>query len=93
MKKILNYTLLLLVMFTLIQCGRVEDVSMCLQTTESPSGFWVGVWDGLTLPFSIIGRLFSDISIYDVNNNGRFYDLGFVIGTGGLAFWLRTIFR
>jgi hypothetical protein len=48
-------------------------------------GFWSGLWHGLTVPFSIIGELFSDVRIYNFPNNGGWYDFGFFIGLGGLS--------
>jgi hypothetical protein len=51
--------------------------------TRDPSGFFFGLWNGFTFGFSLIGSIFSDnISIYDVNNTGFGYDLGFLLGAG-----------
>jgi hypothetical protein len=51
-----------------------------LNTTHL-SGFWAGLWQGLVLPISFIISLFTDkVSIYDVHNNGNWYDFGFVLG-------------
>jgi hypothetical protein len=48
-------------------------------------GFWGGLWHGIITPFSFIGSWFSDdIAIYAVDNNGGWYDFGFVLGIGGL---------
>ena len=64
-------------------CADVTPVKDCI--TTAPYGFWGGLWHGIILPFSFIGSLFSDdIAIYAVNNNGGWYDFGFVIGTGAL---------
>lgn len=50
---------------------------------RNPAGFWWGLWNGLTIGFSFIGSLFNDtIAIYDVNNNGGWYDWGFNTGVG-----------
>ena len=55
------------------------------------SGFWSGVWHGLTFPIAWIGSLFSDdIAVYAVPNNGGWYDFGFfagvcVLGGGGAS--------
>ena len=52
-------------------------------------GFWMGTWHGLISFFSFIGSLFDDsIVIYAVNNNGHWYDFGFV---GGFFIILRII--
>jgi len=50
---------------------------------QNPSGFWSGIWHGLILTFSFIGSLFSEnIVIYDIDNNGGWYDFGFLLGAG-----------
>ena len=50
------------------------------------AGFWAGVWHGLICPFTFIVGLFSpNVRIYEVRNNGRWYDFGFIIGVS-LAF-------
>jgi hypothetical protein len=47
---------------------------------EAP-GFWLGLVQGVILPFAWFGSLFSDsIAIYSVPNNGGWYDFGFVLG-------------
>lgn len=76
--------LLVAVLFT--GCADVSPhVEDCI--TSSPYGFWGGLWHGLILPFAWIGSLFSDnIAIYAYNNNGGWYDFGFVLGVGGLSF-------
>ncbi|MBW2664359.1 MAG: hypothetical protein JRD93_20880 [Deltaproteobacteria bacterium] len=50
----------------------------------SPAGFWAGVWHGLIAPIVFIVSLFnSSVGIYEINNNGRWYDFGFMIGISG----------
>lgn len=49
-------------------------------------GFLGGLWHGIIAPFSFIGSLFSDdIAIWAVNNNGGWYNFGFVLGIGALS--------
>jgi hypothetical protein len=52
------------------------------------AGFWVGLWHGIIAPVTFIVSLFVDgVSIYETNNNGRWYEFGFMLGicafTGG----------
>jgi hypothetical protein len=50
----------------------------------SPAGFWAGVWHGFIAPIVFIVSLFnSNVGIYEINNNGRWYDFGFLIGLSG----------
>lgn len=45
------------------------------------SGFWSGLWHGIIAPITFAISLFSDnISLYDVHNNGGWYDFGFLLG-------------
>jgi hypothetical protein len=53
---------------------------------RSEAGFFSGIWHGMILIFSIIGKIFgADIGIYAEHNTGFTYWLGFVIGIGGLG--------
>ena len=46
-----------------------------------PAGFWLGLWQGLISPITFVVSLFTDdVSIYEVNNNGNWYDFGFILG-------------
>jgi hypothetical protein len=50
---------------------------------ENPGGygFWWGLWQGAILPITFIVSLFTDtVSIYEVRNDGNWYDFGFVLG-------------
>lgn len=62
-------------------CADVSEVKQCLD--NNPYGFWGGLWHGMVSPISFIGSLiWDDISMYAVNNNGGWYDFGFVLGSG-----------
>jgi hypothetical protein len=57
------------------------------QLVDSPdeegkvAGFWKGVWHGFIVLFTFIGSLFSDnIQVYEVHNNGGWYNFGFIFG-------------
>ncbi len=44
-------------------------------------GFWQGLWQGLIVILSFITSLFDhSITIYQVGNNGGWYNLGYLIG-------------
>ena len=46
-----------------------------------PAGFWAGFWHGLIVPITFIVSLFNpDVRIYETNNNGGWYDFGFILG-------------
>jgi len=50
------------------------------------AGFWTGLWQGMVSPFTFLISLFTDnVNVYEVHNNGNWYDFGFVLGAGILA--------
>ena len=45
------------------------------------AGFWLGLWHGVITPVTFLISLFTDeVNIYDVHNNGNWYDFGYVLG-------------
>ena len=49
------------------------------------AGFWMGLWHGVIAPITFVVSLFSDtVNVYEVHNNGAWYNLGFVLGAGVL---------
>jgi hypothetical protein len=45
------------------------------------AGFWLGLWHGLICPITFVISLFNNhVSVYEVHNNGNWYDAGFVLG-------------
>lgn len=51
-----------------------------------PAGFLAGLWHGIIAPLTFIISLFAhEVSIYETNNNGRWYELGFMLGIGAYA--------
>lgn len=50
------------------------------------ANFLHGLWHGIIAPISFIISLFNKtVRIYEINNIGWAYDLGFLIGIGGLS--------
>ena len=59
-------------------------------TPAEPAGFFTGIWHGWIAPLSLIVGLFKDgVRVYEINNTGWWYDLGFymavISGFGGLS--------
>ena len=59
-------------------------------TVEKPAGFFWGIWHGWIAPISLIWGIFNpDIRVYELENTGWWYDLGFYIaiisGFGGIS--------
>jgi hypothetical protein len=60
-------------------------------TSNEPANIFSGIWHGWIAPISLISGFFnSSIRLYEVNNTGWSYDLGFYLailgGFGGIAF-------
>ena len=82
---------IMIIMFVLVAicifCTSCADtqhqVKQCVTGYEY--GFLLGAWHGTISPIAFIGSLFSDdISIYAINNSGKGYDFGYVLGLVGV---------
>ena len=73
----MKYKLILVLVFVLF------FISACMpggghNTINEPAGFFMGIWHGWIAPVSLIAGLFNPgIRVYEVNNVGWWYDLGF----------------
>lgn len=77
--KILMLVAVAMILFT--SCAHVQPDVTCL--TGKVYGFWNGLWHGMIAGFTFIGSLFNhDIAVYAVNNNGGWYNFGFLLGVG-----------
>ena len=48
---------------------------------EHVAGFWHGLWHGIIAPVTLVISLFSEhVNLYDVHNNGGWYNVGFFFG-------------
>jgi hypothetical protein len=80
MKKIVFVILLFLIIFLLTGCADVSDITYN-NPDEHVYGFWGGTWHGMIMFPSFIGSLiWDDVAVYAVNNNGAWYNFGFVGG-------------
>ena len=51
-------------------------------TSETPAGFWQGLWHGMIAVIAFIISLFSDkVTLYEIDNTGGWYNFGFLLGT------------
>jgi hypothetical protein len=80
-----NFLILLILIIGLISCADPQpQIGECLK--GHTYGFWGGLWHGFIAPFSFIGSLFSDdIAVWAQNNNGSWYNFGFLLGVGAFA--------
>jgi hypothetical protein len=79
----------LLAFFALLLSGCAAGPNTTAHTPDTNghiAGFWLGLWHGIIAPVTFIISLFNDnVSIYDVHNNGGWYNWGFVMGAGILS--------
>jgi hypothetical protein len=65
--------------------GALLILSSCAPSgpTDEPYGFLSGIWHGICIPFTIIGKIFGmDIGLHALNNTGTWYWVGMLIGIG-----------
>lgn len=77
----------ILIVFSLIfvcfslQCAPGNDRWDPQVNFGNRANFWAGIWHGLIIIISFIISLFtSEVGIYEVNNVGWGYNIGFIIG-------------
>ncbi|RKP57964.1 hypothetical protein D7Z26_00145 [Cohnella endophytica] len=86
LKKLLLMLLLSVSVLSLTGCVPGDGIN----NEHHLAGFFWGIWHGWIAPISLIIGLFKHhIRIYEINNTGWWYDLGFYIavitGFGGLS--------
>jgi len=86
MIKLLKIAIILLLMSMFIGCFP----GVGIENVSNPAGFFAGIWHGWIAPLSLIVGIFSDnVRVYEINNTGWWYDLGFymaiISGFGGIS--------
>jgi len=76
----------IIVLLIISGCANNEPINACVEGIQY--GFWGGLWHGIIAPVDFVISLFrDDFIIYAPNNNGAWYALGFIIGSGGWGFF------
>ncbi|HDP95984.1 MAG TPA: hypothetical protein ENN40_11595 [Candidatus Aminicenantes bacterium] len=77
---------LLVFMVVLLAAGCAAGPNSLEKTADREgkvSGFWKGLWHGFISPVTFLVSLFTDkVHLYEVHNNGNWYNFGFVLGAG-----------
>jgi len=73
-----------LLIFILASCAPgPNDFEKTPDSEGKVAGFLKGLWHGLIAPITFIISIFSKtVRLYEVHNNGFWYNLGFVLGAG-----------
>ena len=76
----------LVVLAALSACAPgINELSNVPSHTGVVAGFWRGLWNGIIAPVTFIISLFDkNVQMYDVHNNGGWYNLGFFLGVTAL---------
>ena len=72
---------LVIVTLLLTACGQPNPMKNVPDATGHVYGFWNGAWDGLTVGWAFLINLFGGhYGLYEVHNNGGWYDFGYYVG-------------
>ncbi len=84
MKSIAWLGCLLILLMALWSCAPGPNtVEKTADREGRTAGFWRGLWHGLISPITFIISVFTkNVRIYEVHNNGSWYNFGFVLGAG-----------
>ncbi len=76
------FVVVLLLLCILAGCAAGPNLSKGTASEHGGvAGFWMGVWQGFIAPFVFVASLFrSDLGIYEVHNNGGWYNFGYLFG-------------
>jgi len=68
----------------LVSCAPGPDTQRAVANAGGHiAGFWLGLWHGIIAPITFLISLFSNhVNVYEVHNNGNWYNFGFVLGAG-----------
>lgn len=80
-KKYLGLALVLIVILISLSCAPGNYRWDPTIEGSKPAGFWAGLWHGIIVLITFIISLFTNaVKIYETNNSGWPYNLGFVLG-------------
>jgi len=76
--------LALIALLVLTSCAAGPNAQQSVvDSSGHVAGFWLGLWHGIIAPITFIISLFTDrVTLYEIHNNGNWYNLGFVLGAG-----------
>ena len=82
MKKMITLFVLALALLSIGACAAgPNDLVDSPDEEGEVAGFWQGLWHGFISPITFIISIFSDtLNIYEVYNNGGWYNFGFLLG-------------
>jgi hypothetical protein len=84
MKRLSLLALILVLVIFAVSCAPgPNDSEKTPNAAGRTAGFWLGIWHGLISPVTFVISIFSkNVRLYEVHNNGGWYNFGFVLGAG-----------
>ena len=83
--QLFKWALLGILSLWVFSCAEPEAIESCVDLAEEKGFLW-GLVHGFIAPLAFIFSLFTDdVTIYAVNNNGGWYNFGFLLGIGGFS--------
>lgn len=83
MKRIALLVAVLLVAVLLSACA--ASANSAAGAGPNAAGFWQGLWQGFILLFTFFISLFNhNVGIYEIHNNGGWYNFGFLLGASAV---------
>jgi len=71
----------LLLVFVLSGCAAGRNPLVNTPGADGVAGFWMGLWHGFICVVTFVISIFNrNVHIYEVHNNGVWYNLGFLLG-------------
>lgn len=82
MKKAVVWIAIVLALVVLASCAPgSNDLANSMDKEGITAGFWRGLWHGFIAPVTFIISLFNhNVQMYEVHNNGGWYNFGFILG-------------
>ncbi|MBN2102574.1 hypothetical protein JW835_00870 [bacterium] len=81
MKRSIYYLLIISVLMFAACAAGSNDMADSVNQAGKIAGFWKGLWHGFIVLFTFVISLFSDkVNVYEVHNNGGWYNFGFILG-------------
>jgi len=80
--RLLFISVAIMTIFLLVGCAASSNPSIhALNPDGKIAGFWMGLWHGVISPITFMISLFTkNVNIYEVYNNGNWYNFGFILG-------------
>jgi hypothetical protein len=80
-RRAIAVTLMVGLTILLASCAAGPNTAASAVPADQLAGFWPGLWHGLISPIAFIVSLFNpNVGIYEVHNNGAWYNFGFLLG-------------